>query len=139
MALLFMVLWASSCNLPKDQKESLQEAKEKGLLVGVVENPPYVRTNNEKFEGKEVEILKNFAAVQGLDVKFVEDNESELLEKLEKYELHVVIGGFEKKTIWKRKSTPTVSYDGKHVFLVPNGENRLLKKIETYIFKEVKE
>lgn len=128
-----------SCIYPKDPENSYEEAKRNGLLVGAVENPPFVVYEGESYSGEEIEMLRHFANANGLNIKFLKGTESELVEKLEKFEIHVVAAGFKKNTIWKKKAGFTTSYDREdHVFLIPKGENRLLQNLEDFIFKNKK-
>ena len=93
---------------------------------------------NGTAKGSEIEILKDFARTNKLHIQFKEGSESDLIDKLKKYEIHIVAGGFEKKTLWKQEAGPTVTYDSKHLFLIPKGENRLLQKLEMQIFESKK-
>ena len=133
LALLSMV---TACTIPQDPENSFEEAKKETLLVGAIPNPPYVEISNNRFTGSEIEKLREFAKRENLRLKIEKGTESELVEKLEKYELHVVAGGIDKKTIWKKKAGLTAPYDKKHVFLIPKGENRLLKHLEDFIFRK---
>ncbi len=122
-----------SCDLPKDPNSSWENAKKEGLKIGVVQNPPFSYVEGGAFGGSEVQILNDFAEKVGLKVRYQTGNESDLLKKLEKYKVHVVIGGFDKKTIWKKKAGLTTEYNNENVFLVPMGENELLIHLENYL------
>ncbi len=134
--LILTMLIFAGCTYPKDPKNSFENAKKEKLKVGLVVNPPFTTFENGQAGGDEVEMLRNFAKAENLQISFEEGSESDLIEKLEHYEIHVIAGGFNKKTIWIKKAGPSASYDKKHVFLVPNGENRLLQELETFIFKK---
>lgn len=137
LSFLFLFL-CLSCNFPQDPKHSFQEAQATKLRVGVVFHPPFVINEPEKLTGIEIDLIESFAAQEKLQIDYVTGTESELVEKLEKYDLHVVLGGFEKKTVWMKKTGLTVPYDGKHVLLIAKGENKLLFKLEKFIFKNSK-
>ncbi|WP_432264642.1 transporter substrate-binding domain-containing protein [Autumnicola musiva] len=62
----------------------------------MVENPPFTKKTEGNFTGTEIELIERFAAKHGLLINYEEGSESELIKKLEKYELHLIIGGFEK-------------------------------------------
>lgn len=126
----------SGCIFPKDPENSFKEAQKNGLQVGVIERPPFTSISGETFGGKEIRILREFAKKEHLQIDFREGSESELVEDLEKYRLHIITGGFTKKTIWKKKAGLTAAYDQKHVFLIPKGENRLLERLEDFILSE---
>lgn len=134
--LLFLVF--SACTFPKDPEESYEEARQSALKIGLVENPPFVVRKGEEVSGSEVDMLREFASRQGLQVEFFKGSETELINKLHKFELHIVAGGMDQKTIWKKKAGLTTTYDGRHVFLIPKGENRLLEHLEKFIFSKKK-
>lgn len=131
---LFFFLLACE-DFPHDPGESWKIAKKSKLIVGVTENPPFTIEEENHFSGIEIELIEDFARQENLEVSFLRGSESELIKKLEKYEIHLLLGGFDKKTLWKRKATPSASYDHKHVILVPKGENKLLQELETFILK----
>ena len=135
---VLLILVMAGCTYPKDPENSWEKAKVTGLKVGISENPPYTTWDNGKAGGMEVDMLRKFAKSENLKIKFEKGSESDLVEKMEKYELHVIAGGFTRKTIWKKKAGPTAPYDKNHVFLVPKGENRLLQHLETFIFHKIK-
>lgn len=136
---IILLVCLTSCVFPKDPENSFEEARKDKLLVGVVENPPFTKVEDSAFAGREVEMLRKFAQKEGLQVSFKEGSESELVKQLEEFKTHVVIGGITKKTIWKKKAGTTVPYDKEHVFLIPKGENRLLKHLEDFIFQQKKQ
>lgn len=134
--LYLVLLFLYACQpYPKDTNNSFKEAKTNKLKVGVAINPPFTQFKNGKFTGSEIELIKGFAARENLQIQFIKGSESELIGKMENYQIHVLAGGFGKETIWKKKARPTATYDGQHVLLVAKGENRLLYKLESFIFK----
>lgn len=133
--LLFFAL-ITACTFPRDSEDSFEEAKDTYLKIGLVENPPYVIFQGEEPQGSEVKMLREFASKEGLRVEFSKGSESELMKKLQKFELHIVAGGMDKKTVWKKKAGLSTTYDDRHVFLIPKGENRLLEHLEKFIFSE---
>lgn len=135
---LILLLCLTSCVFPQDPEHSYEEARTNKLLIGVVENPPYTRVEDSIFDGSEIELLRKFAEKKGLRIAFQEGSESKLVKQLEEFEIHIVAGGFTKKTIWKKKAGMTALYDKEHVFLIPKGENRLLKHLEDFIFQQKK-
>ncbi|TDN94942.1 amino acid ABC transporter substrate-binding protein (PAAT family) [Salegentibacter sp. 24] len=133
---ILSLLFLGACTFPQDPQHSFKEAKKEDLLVGITINPPFTIKEKDSFFGKEVRLIRKFAESENLSIQFMEGSESELVKKLEKFKLHLVIGGFEKKTIWKKKAGLSAPYDQKHVIMVPKGENRLLQKVETFIFHQ---
>lgn len=133
---LILLVIAVSCNdYPRDTKNSFEEAKAKGLKVGMVENPPFIEFQNNSISGIEIRIIEEFAEKHNLNIRYIRGTETELINQLENYELHILAGGFDRKTVWSAKAGRTASYDQKHVLLIPKGENRLLHKLEQHIFE----
>lgn len=135
---ILLLILLSGCNFPKDAENSFQNAQQNSLKVGVVNNAPYAFMQNGAAQGSEIEILKSFAKNNNLQIQFIEGSESTLIEKLEKFKIHIVSGGFDKKTVWKKHAGTSATYDSKHVFLIPKGENKLLHSLETYILQNHK-
>lgn len=136
--LALATLFLACDHFPRDTRDSLKTARSQGLQVGVTENPPYVVITGDSISGTEVELLRKFAREKGLQLEMTEGSESELVKKLEQAQLHVLIGGFEKKTSWKKKVAMTGSYDQKHVFFIPRGENSLMWELEGFIQENLK-
>lgn len=136
--LILGLLLITRCSFPEDPANTYQDAQSTSLKIGVSSNPPFTHFNQGKPTGTEIQLLKDFAKTRNLKILYVKGSESELIKKLKNYEVHILAGGFEKKTIWKKDAGTTVTYDKDHVFLIPKGENRLLKELETYIFQNLK-
>ncbi|MDT0644071.1 transporter substrate-binding domain-containing protein [Zunongwangia sp. F363] len=139
MKKLYFLLFVTfaGCNYPKDPHHSFEKAKENRLRVGAIVNPPFVTREDGSIGGSEIKIIKDFAKGENLKLKIEEGSESDLVEKLEKYEVDIIAGGFDKKSIWKKKAGLTTPYDKKHVFFIPKGENRLLQQLESFILEKV--
>ncbi len=130
---LVLFLCIYGCSFPKDPQNSYIKAQDSFLQIGYTLNPPFTQYINGKPDGIEIDILREFAKSKNLKIKFQKGSESELIDKLKNYDLHIVAGGFDKKTIWKRDAGTSIPYDKEHLFLIPKGENRLLRELETYI------
>lgn len=132
-------LFLLACDFPKDPHNSFEDARNSSLRVGVTNHPPFVEKKEGTYSGDEVLLIRDFARSEGLEITFVEGSESVLIKKLEAYDLQLVIGGFEKNTLWEQKAGLSVPYDKKHVILVPKGENKLLHKLETFLLNQKKQ
>lgn len=133
---LIMLFITGSCdNYPRDTNDSFKQAKEKKLKVGVVENPPQVVFKNDSIRGTEIRLIEKFAEKHNMNIQYTMGTETQLVKQLENYDLHIVAGGFNYKTVWRSKVSLTVSYDQKHVLLIPKGENGLLHELEQHIFE----
>lgn len=123
-----------SCEIPKDSRDSWEHAYQNGLEVGIVENPPFVTIHEDSVAGTELEMIRDFAMKEGLQLKLVSGSETALVEKLHQAELQLLIGGFDKKTLWEEKAGLSIPYDqDDHVILIPKGENKLLYRLESFI------
>ncbi len=131
--LMMLVFLFNACSFPKDPNNSFENAKKSSLRVGIVPNTDSITTSFEK------NFVENFAKKEGMQTQFIADNETELVKKLENYQLDIVLGGFEKKSNWKKKVGMTKPYDDKHVLFIPRGENRLLFHLEKFITKNKKQ
>jgi len=138
LILVFLFLIFACNDFPRDAADSFEKAKNSGLQVGVSIHPPFTELENGNFSGSEIELIKQFAHENNLKVNFVSASESQLIEKLEKHELHLLIGGFDKKTLWSKKTGLSKPYDKKHVILIAKGENHLLFALEGFLFKSKK-
>lgn len=125
-----LVLLLISCDFPRDPDRAWEEVSREALRVGVAAGAPA-----DDVHRAEKRIIEGFARAHGLKLRYVEGTESDLVERLERHELHLVFGGFDKKTLWARRAGISASYDGRHVFLLPKGENRLLYELEGYVFR----
>lgn len=130
---IILLLTATRCGIPKDPRNSYKEAQSSKLKVGVVNNPPYSYYDGKDAKGTEVMLIEEFGKEKNLEIEYLSGSESELVEKLEKTEISVLIGGFKKKTLWEEKAGLTSPYDkNDHVFLIPKGENRLAFELESF-------
>jgi membrane-bound lytic murein transglycosylase MltF len=136
LALNAMLLLLCACYLPKDPHLSWETAKTSGLKVGVVETPPFCYREDGVLKGSEIQLLKEFAGKEGMDIRFEVGSETNLVERLKNYEFHVLVGGFKKNTVWAKKAGLTTTYMDKRVMLIPRGENELLRNLETYFLKK---
>lgn len=130
LAGLFAIM---ACNTQKKPDNTWERIQKDGLAVGLVNNPPFVKTYTDKIEGTEVELIENFAKKNGLKVRYRKDDVTNLVKRLEQGKLDLVIGGFEKDTPWKTKTTITRPYDREHVLLIPRNENTLLSHLEEFL------
>ena len=119
-----------SCSWPKDPEDTFEQARHKGLRVGVVSTP-----QDRASIDREKAMLVAFAKANTMQLTFVEDSETRLIELLKQYELAIVCGGFTKNTLWKEEAGLTRPYDKEHVLLIPKGENKLAVALEAFMQK----
>ena len=138
------VLLGTGCgaSVPADPDGTLDRVRGGVLRVGVTENPGLVDLGDGEPRGTEPELLREFAAVVGADVQWVEGSERELVEGLRYGELDAAAGGFRDDSPWEQKAGMTRPYaetadehgtTAKHVLLVPEGENAFLLELDTFL------
>jgi hypothetical protein len=131
---------ASACDLPRDPELTLERVRSTGVLrAGAVSNPPFVVTSRGDVSGPEAAAVEAFAEAHGAEVTWVVGDEEELVERLERFELDVVVGGITKKNPRVKKVGATLplyeAAPGKqHVLLTPPGENRFLLELDRAVY-----
>ena len=109
--LLFTTLLFSQCdNFPKDPEKTLQTVSGKKMIVGITENKPWTDLSGSAPTGIEVKIIEAIARELHAEIEWVRGVETALMEALKAQELHVVIGGISKKTIWAKEVGLTHPY-----------------------------
>jgi ABC-type amino acid transport substrate-binding protein len=147
--LLMALILISACNpWPADPRNALAAAQERGTLrVGVAANPPWVELHDLRSPaGMESELIREFAAQQGLEVEWHAAGIEQQIEALKKVELDLLIGGFSAANPWKAEVGQTFVYFreqgqngslGRHVILTAPGENALLMALERHLFQRL--
>ena len=128
---------------PRDTDGSLDRITGGVLRVGVSENPPWTEVYDDgRVAGREVDLVRGFAAEHGADVQWTPGAESELVMAMVRGDLDVVVGGLTSDTPWESEAAVTRPYadevtpDGdteQMVMATPLGENALLVALETYL------
>lgn len=131
---------AFGCDAPRDPERTLERIRATGeLRAGAVSNPPYVVTSSSGVSGPEVATVEAFAAAHGAGVTWVVGAEEDLVERLERFELDVVVGGITEESPRAKKVGATLplyeATSGKrHVILTAPGENRLLLALDRAVW-----
>lgn len=133
---LFLVFACS--NFPSDPMATTKKATNSIIKVGYTENPPWVIRSANAPKGIEVSLVEDFADGINAKVQWINGSEQVLYEKLEKYEIDILIGGITDKTPWKKKKVgltrPYITIEkDKHVMAVKAGENRLITTLERFL------
>jgi polar amino acid transport system substrate-binding protein len=140
---LLLCLGLIGCDaLPRDNAGALERASGGELRVGVVENPPWVRFDNQTITGLEPELIEAWAKSINARVFWQRGAESNLVEALDRRELDVVAAGFDTKTPYHSKlalSQPYVEVEDrrgakkKHLLAVTPGESALLLSLDRFL------
>ncbi|WP_077489801.1 substrate-binding periplasmic protein [Sinomonas mesophila] len=140
-----IVLLGTGCGIsvPADPDGTLDRVRGGVLRVGVTENPGFVELPGDGDpQGTEPELVREFAAVVGAEVTWVEGSERELVEGLKDGELDAAVGGFRDDSPWQQKAGMTRPYGetvdehgatAKHVLFVPEGENAFLLELDRFL------
>lgn len=140
---LALLLQACNGNFPKDPEQTLSKIQNDTLRVGYSENLPWVIKTGQEPAGLEADLLKAFARTIPTTIKWENDTEQNLMEKLEKNELHLVVAGITKDNPWKKKISFTRPYakqgKKKHVMAVIHGENAFVLKLEEFLYSQEEE
>lgn len=140
LLLFFIGLFLQGCdNFPQDPEHTLEKVTNDTLVVGYAENPPWVVKTAGGPAGIEPELLKGFAQTLNAEIRWKEGTEQNLLESLEKKEVHVVVSGMTSDTPWKNRvalTRPFYKQGGKqHVMALITGENAFLTNLEKYLYQ----
>jgi len=108
------------------------------MRVGVSADSPWVVQSGGAVGGYEARMVVELADQLHSRIETYPGSESELLEKLHKQNLDIVIGGLTDDSPWKKSLALTRPYhedkEGKkHVLALPPGENAWLLRVERYL------
>lgn len=144
-AAVVVAAFLTSCgtDIPADPKDTLEQARNGVLRVGVSPNPPWTELHDHaEPTGLETELVRRFAARLDAQVEWTEGGEQPLVDALEHGELDLIVGGLTKDSPWTEKAALTRPFattgDGRggtaeHVMAVRMGENGFLVELETFL------
>lgn len=144
-SLLCLILIVVGCReYPKDPEGTWERIRREGARVGLAEDGSHVQINGRPsqgpVEGSVVVLLERMLADLGVEeAKRQIGSSDELMEKLERFELDIVVGGYTENSPWRNRvafSRPWYvdSSDGDHhVLALPPGENRWLMTGDRWI------
>lgn len=146
-AVLLLALGGCSVTIPTDPDGTLDRVTGGMLRVGVSPNPPWTDLpggTGEDPEGTEVRLVEDFAQSIQAQVEWVPGGEEDLVGRLERGELDLVIGGLTARSPWAEKVAMTYRYaettgpEGQkqlHVMAAPMGENAFLVELERFLLE----
>lgn len=134
-------------NFPRDPDKSFVKAAFTTLKVGVIDSPPWVVRIDDQLIGFEVELVQAFALDRGLKIEWVTEGAEKTFHMLANKDIQMVIGGLTEFNPWGKRVAFTRPYfiEGcwpqldckktkrQHVIAVPQGENRLLMELESFL------
>jgi ABC-type amino acid transport substrate-binding protein len=107
----------------------LEHVRGQTLRVGVSHNPPWTDVLAAKEpQGVEADMVREIAKALDARIEWQPGGEMDLMQKLERFEIDLVIGGLTLDTPWKDRvgltQPHTETKDAASVFATPPGENQ---------------
>lgn len=148
-AVILAVLLLAGCSatIPTDPDGTLDRVSGGTLRVGVSPNPPWTDLPDGPDgdpAGTEVALVEQFVESIDAEVEWVPGGEEDLIGRLERSELDLVIGGLTAKSPWSEKAALTYRYlettgpEGEkqlQVMAAPMGENAFLVELEHFLLE----
>jgi ABC-type amino acid transport substrate-binding protein len=131
----------AGCNLPRDPSGTLARVTNGLLRVGISHDPPFVLADRPEPQGREVDLIRQFAESRHARIEWVHVSHSALLRRLEEHEVDLVIGGHDADDPWKERlafSLPyriggTATRPALRTAALPPGENAWLLAFERHV------
>ena len=139
---LATALTACGVSIPTDPYGTLDRVRGGTLVVGATANEEWVQLDGDVPTGSEPELVEQFAERLDAQVEWVTGSEQELIDRLERGEIDMAVGGFANDTPWSEKAAMTAAYvdetdehgeSVKHVMLTRMGENAFLLELEKFL------
>lgn len=129
------------CDLPRDPSGTLDRVTNGSLRVGVSHDPPFVLADRPDPEGREVELIRQFAESRHARIEWIHVSHSALLRRLEQHEVDLVIGGHDADDPWKERLAFSRPYriigvadrPALRTAALPPGENAWLLAFERHV------
>lgn len=147
-AALGLLLGLAGCDLPRDRAGTLERLRQGGeARIGVAHNPPWTFAEGGRAGGVETRLAAEWARSVGGRPRLIAGPENELVERLRRGEIDVLVAGLEKDTPHAKALAPTQVYlktaaaadrPGKtagHVMAVRQGESATLHALDGYLLK----
>lgn len=142
-AALLPILGAWGCGLPHDAAGTLERVRGGTLRVGYTVHPPWVMDGGARPTGIEPELVRRWARELDARVEWVQGSEAQLIPRLRRRELDLVIGGLAADSPWSGDVSFSQPYaevrsgpDGTreaHVIAVAPGESALAIALDRFL------
>jgi hypothetical protein len=145
LAAVLVTLLGCGLSIPSDPDHTLDRVRGGVLRVGASPSEPWLVWGSEREPtGVEAELVRRFADSLDARVEWSRGGEEVLINRLERGELDLVVGGLTAKTPWSEKAAITKPYaseetpHGKqdHVLAAPLGENAFLVELERFLLSQ---
>ena len=100
--LIFITVTMGCDDFPKDPGNTLNDAKNNVLRVGIAESGKWAQVNNGDYTGIEVNLIKDYAKSINAEIKWIPGSQTHLIDLLNEDEIDVAIGGFTKKSPFEK-------------------------------------
>ena len=100
----------AGCDLPHDNRGSLDRARDGELRVGVVNNPPWVRVADGRVGGIEPALVRAWSAQLGARIQWIPGDLASHVHRLRNGDLDVLLAGFTSRTPFAPQIALTRSY-----------------------------
>ncbi|MBK8908724.1 MAG: transporter substrate-binding domain-containing protein [Rhodospirillales bacterium] len=97
-------------DFPRDPDDTSRKVQGGILLVGLIDNPPWVQVEDAAPQGVEVDLVQDLAGTLNATVEWIRGSDHDLLTALEARHIHLVIGGLSTDSLWKDQVALTRPY-----------------------------
>lgn len=134
LAVTVLLLGGCGISIPTDPDGTLDRVRAEGVLrAGASPRTGWVAVDGGDPSGREPGLVVRFADDLGADLEWTVAGEEELVRMLEHGEIDIAVGGFTEDNAWVDEVGLTRAYVGKHVMMVPMGENALQSELELWL------
>lgn len=136
-----LVILSGGCDsMPTDPNGTLANIRSGTLSVGLSVRRPWTGSTRQYVDGVECRLLKQWADENDVPIEWRVLTETELVNALKRGEIQVAAAGFKDDSPWSKEVAMTQPYyedeEGRHVMLLPQGENRWLLELDRFLARE---
>lgn len=132
-----LLLGGCGLSIPTDPDGTLDRVRTEGVLhAGASPRSGWVVLDGHAGAdptGREPDLVTHFAEDLGAEVEWTVAGEEELVRMLEAGEVDLAVGGFTEDNAWVDDVGLTRAYTGRHVMMVPMGENAFQSELELWL------
>lgn len=132
----------TGCGIPHDPDDTLNRVRERGeVVVGASHSEPVLVVDGDEVSGPEADLIEEWAAGEGVEVRWEPGGEEKLVRMLEHGDLDLMVGGLTAKSPWSSKVGLTREWSEdvdeygepvKRVVATALGENATIASLERF-------